>query len=110
MNPDVYVREIRSIEKEERRLRARAKKLREQKRKAQGYLFTYMENHGLEKYGGITRKSIRPREKIVRKKAQEKKRDALELFRMTGIPDPEKFWFDFQNTQKKILMETPTTL
>ncbi len=99
MNPDVYVNEIRSIEKEEKRLRAVQKKLREQKKKAQGYLYTHMESSGVEKYNNITKKSITPREKKVRKKAKDKKRDAIELFRLTGIPDPEKFWSDFKNTQ-----------
>lgn len=100
MNPDAFVREIQSIENEERRLRTRARKLREQKRKAQAHLYEYMEKNGIERYGGVTKKSISPRQKTVRKKAKEKKKDALELFRKTGIPDPEKFWNEFQRTQK----------
>lgn len=103
MNPDVYVNEIRSIEKEEKRLRVRQKKLREQKKKAQKHLYTYMESCGIVKYERITKKSIEPRERKVRKKAKDKKRDALELFRVTGIPDPEKFWADLKNTQSATL-------
>ena len=105
MNPGVYVTEIRSIEKEEKRLRARQKKLREQKKKAQAHLYTYLDTRGIEKCGGITKKSVQPREKKVRKKTKDRKKDALELFRTTGIPDPEKFWNDFQNTQKKAQIE-----
>jgi len=100
MNPDAYVNEIQSIEKEERRLRARAKKLREQKKVAQTHLYQYMESRGLERYKSITKKSIQPRTRRPRKKIKDRKRDALDLFRTTGIPDPEKFWQDFQRTQK----------
>ena len=100
MNPAVYVAEIKSIEKEEKRLRTRQRKLRLQKKRAQAYLYTYLESQGIEKYDGITKKSIQPREKKTRKKIKDKKKDAMELFRMTGIPDPEKFWTDFQTTQK----------
>jgi len=103
MNPKGYVSEIRSIEKEERRLRERARKLREQKKKAKFHLYKYMESRGLEKYDGISKQSIQPKPKTIRKKPKEKKKDALELFRLTGIPDPEGFWRDFQRTQKVIV-------
>ena len=100
MNPDAYVHEIQSIEKEERRLRFRAKKLREQKRKAQNHLYQYMESQEIEAYKGITKRSVQPRVRRPRKKIKDKKRDALALFRTTGIPDPESFWNEFQKTQK----------
>jgi hypothetical protein len=99
-NPGGYVKEIESIKKERKRLTFESRKLLQQQRKAERHLYTYMESTGISEYGGIKKSNIKPKEKVQRKKKKEKKRDAIALFRQTGIPDPEKFWDQLQSTQK----------
>ena len=99
-NPNGYIKEIESIKKERKRIIARSRKLFAQQKKAEKHLYDYMVSHSLEEVGGIKKKNITPREKVPRKKKKEKKKDAIDLFRQTGIPDPEKFWEDLQRTQK----------
>lgn len=100
VNPNGYIKEIESIKKERKRLNNQSRKLLAQQRNAENHLYTYMNSHHLEEFGGIKKKTIAPKEKLPRKKKKEKKKDAIDLFRQTGIPDPEKFWEDLQKTQK----------
>ncbi len=96
---DAYVREIQSLKAEIKRLNAHVKRLRDQKKEKEGHLYKYMVKNNLEKHNGITIKSIRPKEKIQRKTPTQKKEDAIKLFRNIGIPRPENFWLEFQDTQ-----------
>jgi len=102
VNPKGYVKEIESIKKERKRLNTESRKLLAQQRKAEKHLYDYMVSHRLDEVEGIKKKNISPREKAPRKKKKEKKKDAINLFRQTGIPDPEKFWEDLQKTQKAV--------
>jgi len=98
---DGYVREIKSLRKEIKRLNGSLKLLRDQKNLAEGRLYNHMKKNGIEKTDGITIKSIIPREeKLPRKKKSEKKRDAIELFQEIGVSDPEALWVEFQSTQR----------
>jgi len=99
MSSDGYVSEIESLNKEIKRLNARLKALREQRKKAQGHLYKYMEKNNMEKCGSITIKSVTPRQRKPRKPAKNKKADAINLFREIGVPDPIGFWAEFQATQ-----------
>lgn len=99
-NPHAYTREIESINNEVKRTNIRLKALREQKKRAEKYLYDYMCSKGIDKVDNITIKSIEPKTPVKRKPISEKKNDAIELFRQVGINCPEEFWNDFQQTQK----------
>ena len=98
---DSYIREIKSLRKEIKRLNGSLKVLRDQKTVVEGHLYRYMKKNGIEKIDGITINSIKPREeRLPRKKKSEKKRDAIELFQEIGVSDPEQLWLEFQATQR----------
>jgi hypothetical protein len=99
-NPEAYTQEIKSINLEIKRSNTRLSTLREQRMQKQGFLYKYMVDHKLEKFEGITINSIKPREMNKRKPEVEKKKDAIELFRIEGINDPEAFYAKLKNTQK----------
>lgn len=99
-NPNAYIKEIDSLTFEIKRLNTVLKKLRKQKRAAQTHLYNYMVRNKIEKYGGHTIKSVCPRQSRPRKSKSAKKADAIELFRQVGIVDPEKFFTEFNATQK----------
>lgn len=100
-SPSGYVYEIKSLRKEIKRLNDHLSVLRSQKRTAEGRLYNYMVKNNLNKYEGITLGSIKPNsEKFPRKRKSDKKRDAIQLFRDTGINDPETFWNQFLETQR----------
>ena len=96
-NANAYVKEINSLNCEIKRLNAHLKKLRIQKREKQDLLYKYMEKNNLEKYNGITLKSVKPKQKTRRKPESAKKKDALKLFQEVGINNPENFY-----SQKKM--------
>lgn len=103
-----YIKEINSIDAELKRISNRSKNLRAQKTRAMVGLHTYMRSHNLEKVGEgkntITLKKCesylpnRPKKKA--KPKSRKREDAIKLFRTAGIPNPEKFYSDFEETQK----------
>jgi hypothetical protein len=100
-----YLYELNTIDTELKRINEHAKNLRLQRTRVLGALYRYMCSNNLDKvsYGkkDITLKQCTPREKrgpTISKK--EKKKNALELYREVGIPDPERFYKDFENTQK----------
>jgi hypothetical protein len=95
-----YVREIKSINDELKRLRERTKKLNAQKKLTEKYLYDAMGRFHYEEYEGIKRDKIKPKDRIKRLKAAEKKEAALRLFHEQGIPDPYSFWESLQETQK----------
>lgn len=98
-SPNAYVREIKSIRKERKRILAKSKSLLQQQKEAERHLYNYMIRNGCDTCDGITIKSITPKEKVVRKKKAKKKEDAIDLFRKSGIIDPEDFWNQLQATQ-----------
>lgn len=99
-NPDAYVREISSLDNEIKRLNGKLRTLRDQKKTKQDLLYKYMIKNRIEKYNGITAKSIRPREHRPRKPESEKKSDAIDLFTQIGVENPEELYKEFKLTQK----------
>jgi hypothetical protein len=97
-----YVREINSINAELKSLTAKAKVLRKQKFDKQALLYKYMKSKNMEVCDGTKIKSITPKDKIKRKPDSEKKKDAIELFRVEGINDPDSFYEKFKRTQKYV--------
>lgn len=98
--PEGYIRQISSIEDALKRHNQQVKELRQKQRLAKTRLYEWMSAKGLEEYQGYTIKKVAPRPKIIRKKAKEKKEDALRLFSEIGVNDPEEFWDALQRTQK----------
>jgi len=95
-----YVREIASIDRELKRLRAHIKELTQQRAKAQEHLYAHMTRNRLEEVEGIRVEKVTPKVKVQRKSAKEKKQAALQLFMEVGINDPDTFWEDLQKIQK----------
>jgi hypothetical protein len=100
-----YLYELNTIDTELKRINEHAKNLRLQRTRVLGALYRYMCSNNLEKvsYGkkDITLKQCTPREKRgPTKSKKEKKHAALELCREVGIPDPERFYKEFEDTQK----------
>lgn len=100
MSGKSYISEIDSITKSLRQYSKSSKELRKQKALAIERLYHWMKNHQLEEYEGYKLEKIAPKPKNLRKKAKEKREDALRLFSEVGINDPEEFWEAFQRTQK----------
>ena len=100
-----YISSMKSIDQEIKRINERAKHLRMEKKKIQGRLYTYMKTRQLSEYGGYKLDKLAPVEKTPgpKKKKKEKVRDALDLCRNAGLPDPEGFYQEFLRTQKVIL-------
>lgn len=98
--PEGYIRQISSIEDALKRHNQQVKDLRQKQRLAKNHLYEWMKSKGLEEYQGYTIKKVAPRPKIPRKKAKDKKEDALRLFSDIGVNDPEEFWEALQRTQK----------
>ena len=99
-NPDAYIREIESIDEALKRLNTRVKELKAKKQLSRERLYRWMESHHTEEYKGYSARKLAPRPKSVRKRAKEKKADAMRLFSEVGITDPEEFWDALQATQK----------
>ena len=99
-NADGYIRQISSIDEALKRLNGETKQLRKQRAIAKQRLYEWMKARGHEEYHGYRLTKIAPKPKIPKKKAKEKKEDALRLFKDIGVDDPEEFWNAFQNTQK----------
>jgi hypothetical protein len=106
MNAEGYLQEINSINTELQRLNSHTKSLKLQKSRAMKGLYNYMIAHNLEKVGEgkntITLKKCTPSEPRKKSKPKpQRKEDAINLFREVGIPDPERFYIDFEKTQKE---------
>jgi len=104
MNPSGYVSEIKSIDRELKKLSERSKLLRNQKRVAQNRLYDHMRHNGLDEYEGIKKKSIAPKPKKETKTKQEKRDDAVDLLRQQGVPYPEEFYDKLMQTQKPVVI------
>jgi len=100
MSAESYVKEINSISDELKRLNKRAKYLREQKQKTQTNLYNYMKNHNIERYGDVTKDSLAPKPKSIRKPAAQKKEEAVVLFSQAGVRNPEDLYQRFLQSQK----------
>ena len=100
MNIDSYFRERQSIDAEIKRMNDRLKQLRQQKKEAETNMYKYMEANNMKNYKGIKIEKIKPKVPIKRKPEKDKKKDAVDLFRGAGLPQPENFYEEFKKTQK----------
>ena len=95
-------REIKSVSAELKRLRVHMKKLQEQKKLAEGRLYSYMVKYNHEKIEDISRDKIKPKGVVQRKKPKEKKSESIQLLFSSGIADPENVWDELQKISKPI--------
>lgn len=104
-NGEGYVRQIKSIDAALKRLNQETKQLRLQRNTAKQRLYDWMKSRGFEEYEGYKLVKIAPKPKLPRKKAKQKKEDAVRLFSSIGVDDPEELWVAYQATQKVIPQE-----
>lgn len=83
-----YVKSINGLNETIKRHNDVIKKLREQRKIYENKLFLFMEKNNMEEYEGIKIEKIRPKEKLEKKKAKEKKEETIRLFTEIGVDDP----------------------
>ena len=102
----VYADEILNIENEMKRVRKHLKDLRDLKIAPTKALYRYMKEHDLKVYKTIKIDKIAPSlPKPSKKLPSQKKKDALNFFRDSGVGNPEEFYQQFLLTQKNPLSE-----
>jgi len=101
-----YLRVIDGYDKECKRLLKQLSVIRNEKHKQEALLYNYMKRHNIDEltYNGkkIKQTKFEPKDKLQRKKKNEKMEDAIRLFRDAGVPDPRTFYKEFLRTQKNI--------
>lgn len=97
-----YVGEIESINRELKKLKIEKFKLWKEKERLKLDLYVYMKEHKLNKFKKYTLKALEPKPILLYKTTKEKKAELVNLFRNTGINDPEKLLNDIVNIQKPI--------
>ena len=100
-----YLYEIYGIDAELKRINERSKQLRSQKKRCMTGLYNYMISQGIDRVIDgkkvITINQCDPNKKRAKiKPKKQKKEDAIYLFREIGIPNPEEFYMEFEQTQK----------
>ena len=100
MSASNYVAEMQNIDEELRRMRARSRQLQVRKKVLAQTLHDFMHRHNYAEFKGVRLKSIAPRPRRRRKPKREKRRDGVTLLRDIGVPDPERFYDQFSNTQR----------
>lgn len=97
-----YVRSINSLQQEINRSSEHLSKLRNERKKTYQKLYDWMERNNVEEVEGIKKTKVKPKteSEFSRKKKKDKVKDGINLFRDVGLPDPEGFYFEFQQTQK----------
>lgn len=96
---DYNISQIQKLEAEIKRHNFIVKTLRAQRDSHRTHIYNYMSKNNIENYKGYSIKKLAPKKKTRRKKAVDKHRDAYNLCRNVGIPDPEKFIKEFKATQ-----------
>lgn len=104
---DLYIKKIKNIDDELKRVNARAKILREKKKATQSLLYTWMKKKNIQEYEmeTLTPKTKRPSkrtkrivlddiapkdksEKVKRKSKKEKRTEVIKYFADLGVNDP----------------------
>ena len=105
MSADSYLREIHTLDIEIKRSNDRAKSLRMQKQTAKTHLYNYMKRHNLQQVQDGTKvitinQCLPPKARAKAKPKKLRVQEAIDLFRMAGIPNPDSFYEEFEATQK----------
>jgi|GEM_PF-3901155 len=94
---DSYIYTINSINDELKKLNSRCKSLRIQKKETEDHLKQEMKCRGIVEYKGIHIDNL-VKKRLPIKPKKEKREDAINLFRNTGIIQPEKLWEELEQT------------
>ena len=94
-----YVYSIKGLTEEITIVNGRLKQLREERKQTEFKLLKWMERRDLETFEGFKKTKLIPKPSKARKKKKDKVKDAINLFREVGIPDPLTFYSEFQKTQ-----------
>jgi len=106
MTPDYHVEQIRKLNDEAKRISARLKQLREEKKKHEHHVYNYMVRTSVQEYKGIKRARLTPKPRVKRTPRKLKDARAYDLCLRTGIPDPKSFMEQLKQTQKSELAQT----
>jgi hypothetical protein len=98
--PDYHVEQIKKLNDETKRINARLKQLREEKKKHEVHVFNYMNRAGIVEYKGIKKARVEPKKKVIRTSRKVKEARAYDLCLRTGIPDPRGFIEQYRESQK----------
>lgn len=99
-SPDYHVEQIRKLNEELKRLSARTRLLREEKRKHERYIYNHLVKTGGQEYKGFKRARMEPKPKVKRTPKKVKDARAYDLCLRTGIPDPKGFMEQLKQAQK----------
>ena len=99
-----YVKSLKSINTELKRISEHSKKLKKEKKDIEGRLYKWMENSDMKEYEGYKKDKLKPKDKIptIKRKKKEKVSEAIRLLTEAGIPDPSEFYGELMKTQKPI--------
>lgn len=98
--PDYHIEQIRKLNDEAKRISLRLKQLREEKKKHERYVYSYMVKTNVQEYKGFKRARLEPKAKVKRTPKKLKEARAYDLCLRTGIPDPKSFMEQLRETQK----------
>ena len=91
-----YMNELSSLDAEIKRLTVHLKALREQRKRVTEHLYSHMGKNNIDHvYNGkkkVTIQSVAPKNRKKMRPKNERKNDAITLFRETGIPNPHAFF------------------
>jgi hypothetical protein len=99
---DSWIRQMADIETAIRNLNSKLKELRSKKKSFEKKIYDRMQKRGMSKYGNITLKKVTPKAKSQRKKASEKKKDALQVLSEIGVSNPDDLYQRIMATQKLV--------
>lgn len=102
MSGQSYTQQLRTLNQELKIINAKAKEIREQKKRVEKDLYYYMDRHQITEIEGFQKDKLYqpPKPKLPSKKPSEKKRDGVELFRQVGIVNAEQFYEEWLGTQR----------
>lgn len=97
---DSWLRQMKVLEVSIKNYNTKLKELRSKKKEFEVKIYERMKKKHIDTYSGINIKKVTPKAKTQRKKAAEKKQDAIELFSRIGVSDPLTLYEKFIETQK----------
>lgn len=92
MSSNYYIHERKDLIEEIKRLNAKVKILREQRKKIDLLLYQYMVENNLDELNDVKIKTVTPKKKVQRKKKKDADNDAKETLRQAGVEDPDAMW------------------
>lgn len=98
--PIYHIEQIEKLNRESKRLNLQLKVLRTQKKVHEKHIYIYMKRNSLETYKGFKLSKLEPKPQRKRIPKSQKQQAVMNLCRMTGIPDPQKFIEDLKAAER----------